>query len=377
MMQISKHPLHLSVGNSFLLLLPILYICQLVSGIVYQQERIYEIHRAVARGRLRDVQALLDRKKLALARDPLGATPLHKAVMYGHRDIVEYIAMNFPLSKDTKDLKGKTAEYYLQFSEHLHLEQLLKQSQRANANYMANHANRIKAVASPKRKSPYPTRAALALDFNGNIRPTNGEVQSDSAEDSEPVKNGHVSFKMPKKTLFRSQPLLPPPKLKRKQTSRCGGIIQSRGGLHLLINFKMFTFCSRKRSSLEATHFYEKGRRSLLDFIGPDEPMDNSSDIETNNETPIKTFTFSNALHCFQAVESYLMQSDENDTIFSFLHTVEKELFQVRTGDQLGQHQAVGARGRLGEAGRRCSGGLRGESRFAEKRQRQAAEIHQ
>ncbi|GFQ67824.1 tankyrase-1 [Trichonephila clavata] len=173
-------------------------------------ERIYEIHRAVARGRLRDVQALLDRKKLALARDPLGATPLHKAVMYGHRDIVEYIAMNFPLSKDTKDLdgrtplhyaaglkdnheiynlliafsanplvldyKGKTAEYYLQFPEHLHLEQLLKQSQRANANYMANHANRIKAVASPKRKSPYPTRAALALDFNGNIRPTNGDV---------------------------------------------------------------------------------------------------------------------------------------------------------------------------------------------------------
>ncbi|GFY41039.1 tankyrase-1 [Trichonephila inaurata madagascariensis] len=211
-------------------------------------ERIYEIHRAVARGRLRDVQALLDRKKLALARDPLGATPLHKAVMYGHRDIVEYIAMNFPLSKDTKDLdgrtplhyaaglkdnheiynlliafsanplvldyKGKTAEYYLQFHEHLHLEQLLKQSQRANANYMANHANRIKAVASPKRKSPYPTRAALALDFNGNIRPTNGEA-SDSAEDSEPAKNGHVSFKMPKKTLFRSQPLLPPPKLKR------------------------------------------------------------------------------------------------------------------------------------------------------------------
>ncbi|GIY37786.1 uncharacterized protein CEXT_604031 [Caerostris extrusa] len=103
------------------------------------------------------------------------------------------------------DYKGKTAEYYLQFPEHLHLEQLMKQSQRANANYMANHANRIKAIASPKRKSPYPTRAALSLDMNGNVRPQNGEV-SDSAEDSEPQKNGHVSFKMPKKTLFRSQP---------------------------------------------------------------------------------------------------------------------------------------------------------------------------
>ncbi|XP_035230763.1 LOW QUALITY PROTEIN: uncharacterized protein LOC118202692, partial [Stegodyphus dumicola] len=210
-------------------------------------ERIYEIHRAVARGRLRDVQTLLDRKKLALARDPLGATPLHKAVMYGHNDVAEYITLNFPLAKDTKDLdgrtplhyaaalkdnhelynmlislganplvldyRGKTAEYYLQFPEHLHLEQMIKQSQRLNANYMANHANRMKAV-SPKRKSPYPTRATLALDFNANIRSMNGEL-SDETEDLEPQKNGHVTFKMPKKTLFRSQPLLPPPKLKR------------------------------------------------------------------------------------------------------------------------------------------------------------------
>ncbi|GBM82271.1 hypothetical protein AVEN_267979-1 [Araneus ventricosus] len=40
--------------------------------------------------------------------------------------------------------------------------------------------------------------------------------QNDSAEDSETQKNGHVSFKLPKKTLNRSQPLLPPPKLKNK-----------------------------------------------------------------------------------------------------------------------------------------------------------------
>ncbi|KAG8194826.1 hypothetical protein JTE90_017265 [Oedothorax gibbosus] len=222
-------------------------------------ERIYEIHRAVARGRLRDVQTLLDRKKLSVARDPLGATPLHKAVMYGHTEVAEYIANNFPLCKDAKDLdgrtplhyaaalkdnheiynmlvaysanplildyRGKTAEYYLQFPEHLHLEQMIKQSQRTNANYMANHTNRIKAVASPKRKSPYPVRATMALDFNGNIRPTNpanGEV-SDSTEDSETQKTtNHVSqvkFKMPKKTLFRSQPLMPPPKLKRLEVT--------------------------------------------------------------------------------------------------------------------------------------------------------------
>lgn len=58
------------------------------------------------------MQSLLDRKKLALARDPLGATPLHKAIMYGHKDIVHYISTNFPLTKDTKDLDGRTPLHY-------------------------------------------------------------------------------------------------------------------------------------------------------------------------------------------------------------------------------------------------------------------------
>ncbi|XP_054706765.1 poly [ADP-ribose] polymerase tankyrase-2-like [Uloborus diversus] len=80
-----------------------------------------------------------------------GRTPLHYAAALkdGHEAYNMLIALGAnPL---ILDYRGKTAEYYLQFPEHLHLEQLIKQSQRANANYIANNANRIK-LASPKRR---------------------------------------------------------------------------------------------------------------------------------------------------------------------------------------------------------------------------------
>ncbi|XP_022254486.1 uncharacterized protein LOC106469361 [Limulus polyphemus] len=138
-------------------------------------ERINEVHRAVVRGRIRDVQSLLDRKKLAVARDQLGATILHKAVMYGHFELAEYIVKNFPTCRDCKDVdghtalhyaavipdekqmynmlvdagvdtgipdgKGKPAEYYLQYPEQFNLDQLIKRSQRVNATYVANNTN--------------------------------------------------------------------------------------------------------------------------------------------------------------------------------------------------------------------------------------------
>lgn len=58
--------------------------------------------------------------------------------------------------------------------------------------------------------------------------------------------------------------------------------------------------------------------------------MNSDSDAEIDNETPIKTVTFSHALHGFETVKTYLMQQDVNDEVFSSLHKVEKELFRVR-----------------------------------------------
>ena len=53
--------------------------------------------------------------------------------------------------------------------------------------------------------------------------------------------------------------------------------------------------------------------------------MNRDSDIEIDNQTPSETVTFFNA--GLETVKSYIMQHDVNDTIFSSLHKVGKELF--------------------------------------------------
>ncbi|GIY51950.1 tankyrase-1 [Caerostris extrusa] len=65
-----------------------------MSHIIFQS-KIREIHQAVSQGKLRDVQHLIDRKKLAFCRDHNGASPLHKAVIFGHQDIIEYLVKRY------------------------------------------------------------------------------------------------------------------------------------------------------------------------------------------------------------------------------------------------------------------------------------------
>lgn len=67
-------------------------------------DQINELHKAAARGTIREFQYLLDRSSLVLSRDPLGATPLHKTVLYGHQELAEYIASNYGgTAMDAKD----------------------------------------------------------------------------------------------------------------------------------------------------------------------------------------------------------------------------------------------------------------------------------
>lgn len=67
------------------------------------QDQIQELHKAASKGNLRDFQSILDRKALILARDQIGATPLHKSVLYGHYELAQYIASNFSCSLHAKD----------------------------------------------------------------------------------------------------------------------------------------------------------------------------------------------------------------------------------------------------------------------------------
>ncbi|RWS24236.1 Tankyrase-1-like protein, partial [Leptotrombidium deliense] len=148
-------------------------------------EQITEIHKAAAKGNINEFKSLLDRKGIILARDQIGATPLHKSVLYGHQELTDYIANNFPSSLDARDhegrtplhyaavldddrlifnhlvkagaspllpdYRGKSAEYYQRYPDQLNITQLIKRSQRLNANYAINTANRVKSK-SPLRK---------------------------------------------------------------------------------------------------------------------------------------------------------------------------------------------------------------------------------
>lgn len=72
-------------------------------AIILFQDQIQELHKAASKGNLRDFQSILDRKALILGRDQIGATPLHKSVLYGHYELAQYIASNFSCSLHAKD----------------------------------------------------------------------------------------------------------------------------------------------------------------------------------------------------------------------------------------------------------------------------------
>lgn len=66
-------------------------------------------------GSLRDLQAALDRRKFAIAKDrisPNEASPLHVAIIFGNTSIVRYLAGRFPETLQTVDSNGRTPLHY-------------------------------------------------------------------------------------------------------------------------------------------------------------------------------------------------------------------------------------------------------------------------
>ncbi|XP_064105370.1 uncharacterized protein LOC135214834 isoform X10 [Macrobrachium nipponense] len=70
------------------------------------------IHDAVEKGNLRDLKALLDRRKLARSKDAQGVGLLHKAVVHDHRGIVDYLISDYPETLDVTDHEGRTPLHY-------------------------------------------------------------------------------------------------------------------------------------------------------------------------------------------------------------------------------------------------------------------------
>lgn len=54
-------------------------------------------------GKLEEVRSLVGRRKLAFCRDPQGASPLHKAVLFQQRNMVAYFVESFPSVMHARD----------------------------------------------------------------------------------------------------------------------------------------------------------------------------------------------------------------------------------------------------------------------------------
>ena len=74
--------------------------------------KIKTIHDTVVRGNLNEVRQILTRKRFALSRDHVGASPLHLAVLHGHIDLLIYIITEFPETIDGPDNDGRTPLHY-------------------------------------------------------------------------------------------------------------------------------------------------------------------------------------------------------------------------------------------------------------------------
>ncbi|KAK6741809.1 hypothetical protein RB195_009591 [Necator americanus] len=70
------------------------------------------IHKAIKEGDLEKVKSIMTSKKLAIARDRFGCTPLHAAVVHEHTEIVRYIAGHFPSVLNAPDYNKRTSMHY-------------------------------------------------------------------------------------------------------------------------------------------------------------------------------------------------------------------------------------------------------------------------
>uniref|UniRef100_A0A183BUL8 ANK_REP_REGION domain-containing protein n=1 Tax=Globodera pallida TaxID=36090 RepID=A0A183BUL8_GLOPA len=70
------------------------------------------IHKAVKEGQLIPMKGLMTGKRLALARDRHGCTPLHTAIIHEQTEIIRFIAATYPTVLNAPDYNKRTAMHY-------------------------------------------------------------------------------------------------------------------------------------------------------------------------------------------------------------------------------------------------------------------------
>ncbi|VBB34297.1 unnamed protein product, partial [Acanthocheilonema viteae] len=75
-------------------------------------DKIGEIHEVIKKGDLKRVKELINSKKLAVARNRLGHTPLHTAIIYEQTEIIRYIASSFKSALNASDYNKRTPMHY-------------------------------------------------------------------------------------------------------------------------------------------------------------------------------------------------------------------------------------------------------------------------
>lgn len=74
--------------------------------------KIASIHNSANTGNMRDLQSLLDRKRLAEAQDTVGRGPLHHAVLGNNPQVVRYLVNGYPQCIDLTDFEGRSSLHY-------------------------------------------------------------------------------------------------------------------------------------------------------------------------------------------------------------------------------------------------------------------------
>ncbi|XP_031620870.1 uncharacterized protein LOC116339242 isoform X2 [Contarinia nasturtii] len=86
-----------------------------IDNVPAYMNKIRRVHIAAREGSLRDLQAALDRRKFAIAKDdcsPGKCTPIHVATIFGHASILRYLGGRFPETTSAVDENGRTALHY-------------------------------------------------------------------------------------------------------------------------------------------------------------------------------------------------------------------------------------------------------------------------